>query len=424
MTDQAPSAPAVAIPIDAKPPPELAAARWAVTAIFFVNGVVTGTWFPRIPAVADDLGLSEGTLGVTLLGTAVGAIVALTLVGWPVSRFGSSPTTTVGILALALALVLPGLAANAVGLFAALMVYGAATGGLDVAMNTHGVAVERRYGRPILSSYHAAFSFGGLAGAILSGLMARLGVAPLPHFALVAVLAFGAGWAATRRLLPAAVDIAARRPREAPKGGTGPARSALLHPSRRLVLMGVLALSVLLGEGAMADWSALYLDDSLGTGPGLAAVGFAAFSLTMAAGRLVGDRLTAAWGGVALARRGGFLVAGGMGLALVLDRPVAAILGCAAVGAGLSCVFPVVLSAAGQTPGIAAGPAIALVSALGYGGFLVGPPLIGLVAEVVSLPVALSVVVAMGAIMVGLAGSLAPARHGEAAATAARPAEG
>ena len=420
MTDHAPPTPSVAIPIDAKPAPELVAARRAVTAIFFVNGVVTGTWFPRIPAVADDLGLSEGTIGVTLLGTAVGSLVALSLVGGPVARYGSRPVTTVGILALAASLTLPGLARNAFVLFAVLAVYGAALGGLDVAMNTHGVAVERRYGRPILSSYHAAFSFGGLAGAIFSGLMAWLGVAPLPHFLLVAALAFGAGWAATRRLLPASVDAVGPRPRGSPPGEPHAAGSALRHPSRRLVLMGLLALSVLLGEGAMADWSALYLDESLGTGPGLAAFGFAAFSLTMAGGRLVGDRLTAAWGGVALARRGGFLVAGGMGAALALNHPAAAIAGCLAVGAGLSCVFPVVLSAAGQTPGIAAGPAIALVSALGYGGFLVGPPLIGLVAEVVSLPVALGIVVVMGAIMVGLAGSLAPARSA-VPVTTARP---
>jgi len=175
----------------------------------------------------------------------------------------------------------------------------------------------------------------------------------------------------------------------------------------RLLILGFIGFCCLVGEGAMADWSAVYLDNWLDTGPGLAAGGYAAFSLTMAIGRLVGDRLSAHWGPVAILRRGGALVAAGLGLALVLDTPWAAIIGCAAVGAGLSATFPVVLSAAGRTPGLAVGPALAVATTCGYFGFLVGPPLIGLTAELIGLPTALGIVVAMGVIIVLLAGAAA-----------------
>ena len=403
-TSATPHPAGVAIAIDAKPPPALSAARWAVTAIFFINGVVFSSWVPRIPAIREKLDLGEAELGLALLGAAVGAMISLAFVGGPISRFGSRPVTIVGVMGLSAMMPLPALAPSGVWLGLALVVVGVFVGGLDAAMNAHGVAVERRYGRPILSSFHAAFSFGGLAGALLGGLAARAGLEPTPHLIVVAVMGVVASAVASRGLFPASVDAVMR-----PRDSTKPAeRSALRHPSRALLLLGLLGFCCLVGEGAMADWSAVYLEDSLDTGPGLAAVGYAAFSLTMAIGRLFGDRLTAAWGPVAITQRGGTLVAVGLGLALVLDQPLAAILGFAAVGAGLSAVVPVVFSAAGRTPGFAPGPAIAAVSVLGYGGFLVGPPMIGFAAALSSLPIALGLVAVMGALVALLAGAVAP----------------
>src|ERR687890_1142418 len=160
--------------MSAAPADYLRSARAAVLAVFFANGVVIGTWVVRIPAIKDELGLGEGLLGVALLGAAIGALVAMPLVGALVSRFGSRRVVGTTALLLSLSLVLPALAPNLLFLVAALMLLGAANGGLDFSMNAQAVVVERRYGRPIMSSFHAAWSFGGLGGAALGGLMASL----------------------------------------------------------------------------------------------------------------------------------------------------------------------------------------------------------------------------------------------------------
>ena len=258
----------------------LRTSRAAVLAVFFTNGVVIGTWVVRIPAIKESLGLGEGLLGVALLGAAVGALIAMPVVGALVSRFGSRRVVGISALALSVVLLTPGLASNLLLLVLALVMLGAANGGLDVAMNAQAVAVERGYGRPIMSSFHAAWSFGGLGGAALGGLLASMGVGPIPHFAAVAVLAAIAFAVVYGALLPSGAD--------ASEEGT----PAFARPTRALLGLGIISFCVLLGEGAMGDWSAVYLDDTLRTGPGFAAAGYAAFSLSMAFGRLFGDRFT------------------------------------------------------------------------------------------------------------------------------------
>jgi fucose permease len=175
----------------------------------------------------------------------------------------------------------------------------------------------------------------------------------------------------------------------------------------------VIAFCVLLGEGAMADWSAVYLSGTLETGPGFAAAGYAAFSLTMAAGRLIGDRLVQRLGPVTLVRSGGALAALGLGLSLAVGQPAVALVGFACAGAGFSIVFPVALSAAGRAKGVAPGPAIAAVSTAGYSGFLVGPPAIGFLAEAVGLGTALYVVVLLSATIAVLSRTVGAAARGK-----------
>ncbi|MEJ7762543.1 MAG: MFS transporter [Thermomicrobiales bacterium] len=375
-------------------------ARMAVTGVFFLNGVVLASWISRIPAVKSDLGLSEGRLGLALLGAAVGALVAMPATGWVLPRVGSRVMTTTMVMALSAALVLPAVATSAVILALALAAIGATNGALDVSMNAHGVVVERRYGRPILTAFHGFWSLGGLAGAGIGGLFAARGVEPLAHFAVVAVVCLPLGFLISRGLLPAGVD------RHAPEPSGGERRRTRVRYPRPIVVAGIVALACLLAEGAMADWSAVYLEQELGTGEGLAATGFAVFSLAMAIVRLLGDRLVLAWGAVAFVRAGGALVAIGLATGLVATAPWLAIAGFAVVGAGLAGIFPVVLSAAGRVGGIAAGPALAFVATLGYTGFLVGPPAIGLSADVVGLSVSLWGVVALGGVIVALAGSV------------------
>ncbi|HEX2181919.1 MAG TPA: MFS transporter [Rubrobacteraceae bacterium] len=370
------------------------AARLAVLAIFFLSGFGFGNWAVRIPAVQERLGLGEGLLGVALLGMAAGSLVSMPLAGGLISRLGSR--RVVGATALAYSVMLPLLAVapNLALLVTSLTLVGAATGSLDVSMNAQAVAVEKGLGRPIMSSFHAAFSLGGLAGAAAGGAVAAAGIGVAPHLAGVAALSLAAFVLAYGRMLPAGAD----------RGEDG--EPAFARPTRALAGLGVIAFCVLLGEGAMADWSAVYLSGTLGTGPGFAAAGFAAFSATMVAGRLLGDRLIARFGPAALVRAGGIVSAVGLGVSLAVAHPVAALVGFGCAGLGFSIIFPAALSAAGRAESTATGPAIAAVATAGYFGFLVGPPSIGFVAEVIGLGGALFIVVALSAAIVFLAGSV------------------
>jgi MFS family permease len=378
------------------------AARAAVTSIFFLNGVGAGAWFARIPAVQQGLNLSAGELGAALLAVAVGALIAMPLIGWAVSRMGSRPVVTCAVLAFAGALALPPLAPSLPLLAAALLLYGIGAGSLDVSMNSQGVVVERRYGSPIMSSLHAAFSFGGMAGAALGGLAASRNIGPTPQLAVMAAVIAALGLGATRALLPASVDA-----------GAADAGPAFARPSKALLGLGVIGFCALLSEGAMSDWSAVYLRQDLATGAGLAAAGYSVFSLTMALGRLAGDWLTARLGPVALTRGGGVLSAVGLGIALLVGHPAAALVGFACVGAGMATIFPLVLSAAGRAPQGAAGPAIAAVATMGYCGFLAGPPAIGFAASIATLAVGLGIVVLLGIVIAVLAPAAGAGANGQ-----------
>lgn len=370
------------------------AARLAVAAVFFICGAGFANWATRIPVVQQKLGLSNGALGVALLGTAVGALLAMPVTGWLVARRGSRPMTKLMVLAYCIALPLPALAPNLLLLAIALLVFGAVYGALDVAMNAQAIAVERRYHQPIMSSFHGLYSFGSMAGAASGGLIASLGVAPFPHLLGAALLLAIVAVIASRRLLPTGVDNITQGP-------------ALALPTRSLVNLGIVAFCVMLSEGAMSDWSAVYLHQTLKTGPGLAAAGYAVFSLAMAVCRLTGDRLTQILGPVRMVRIGGIVAATGLALSLAIADPVAALFGFACVGVGLSSLIPIVFSAAGRTPGIAPSLALAAVTTAGYGGFLCGPPLIGFIADLLTLRVALGIVVVMSAMIAVLARAVA-----------------
>jgi Major Facilitator Superfamily len=370
-------------------------ARAGVAAVFFLNGFGWGSWVPRIAEIQAKLGASDGQLGLALFMAAVGALIAMPLAGAAAHRHGSRVATAVTVAAYGLSLPGLALAPSLIGLGVALLAAGAASGALDVSMNAQGVAVEKRYWAPIMSSLHGMFSLGAMVGAGVTGLIAALGVPLLPHFAGVAGLIVVIGAIACRPMLGAADEA----------GAEGP---GFARPPLGVLLPGIVALAALLSEGAMADWSAVYLSASLGAGTTMAAAAFAAFSLAMAAGRFTGDRLVATLGGDAVVRAGGALAAFGLGLTLVIGHPVVAVAGFGLVGAGLSCVFPVVLSSAARTPDLPPSAAIAAVCTVGYFGFLIGPPGIGGLAELIGLPGALGLVVLLCALIAAL-GSRAPA---------------
>ncbi|MGW0810357.1 MFS transporter [Nonomuraea sp. NPDC002799] len=352
--------------------------RTAVYLLFFLAGAAIGTWTARIPAIKEHLGLGDGQLSLALLAIAAGAVIGMTAVGRLVDRYGSSRVMIPAALLQGVVLVPPAYAPDLALLAGTLLAFGIVHGILDVAMNANAVEVERAAGRPIMSSFHAVYSIGGFAGATAGGLFAHAALPPSATFltvgALIAVLAvWAARWAL--RQAPAPAHAAAGRAGR-PKG---------------IVFLGVLALCCLVGEGAAADWSSVYLHEDLAASPGFAAAGYAAFSVMMTAGRLAGDRLAARFGPVPLVRCCGLLAALGLGLALLGGHPVAGVAGFACFGAGLSCIVPQVFSAAGHRDPAFAGRALARVAAIGYLGFLSGPVFIGGAAELMGLPRALAI---------------------------------
>jgi len=360
-----------------------------VAAIFFINGAVIASWFPHIPDLKARLGLSDGGLGLVLLGMATGAVLALPVAGWLAGRLGSRALTSVSAMGLCAAVALPALTPTVALSVAALGLLGAWNATLDVAMNAQGILVEDRYGRPIMSSFHALWSLGGLVGSGAAAAAMALGVSARAHVVIVALLSLAAVGMAVRRLLPAAPA----------QNHAGP---IFTLPPPSLLGLGLLTFCALLAEGAIGDWSAVYLRDSLGAPPATAAAGFAAFSLAMALGRLLGDRLARRVGAAGLLRLSSALAAGGLAMSLLVGRPAISLLGFGLVGFGVANQIPILFSAAGRARSIPSGTALAAVATTGYLGYLAGPPLIGLAAEAAGLPAGLAIVcAACGLVAIG-----------------------
>lgn len=372
-------------------PLTVAGARRAVSVMFLANGIAYATWAARVPAVRERLGLRDGELGLALLGLAGGAMLAFRAAGPLIARFGSRRVTRVSAVLVCAALPLPALAPSFAGLALALLLLGASNGLMDVAMNAQAVEVERRAGRPVLATLHGMFSLGGLIGAALGALAAEGAIAPPAHLAVVAAVL------AVAVTLEGGALCADARP-EAPAAG-----ASRKGRSIQLALLGLIAFCSSVGEGAMANWSAVYLRDELHTTSAVAATGYAAFSLAMLAGRFAGDALTQRLGAARLVRAAGLVVAGGLGSALLANAPSAMLLGFGCVGAGLSVVVPLVFRAGASAPDVAPGKALSALATMSYGGFLVGPPTIGLVSDHLTLRGGLLVVVALSLVIVALA---------------------
>lgn len=363
--------------------------------LFFVHGLVTGTWVSRIPAIQAALRLNNGILGLTLLSGAAGAISTIPAAGWLVTRYGSARVTTISSVAFCCAAILPGLAANAWGLSPALFIFGSCAAAMDVSMNAHGVEVEKLMRRPTMSRFHGMFSLGGMAGAGIGGLVASHGVRPLQHFAADAFASLVAVLLIRRMLLESDEHVARGGPRVAWKN---------MPPV--LLALSAIAFCSLLSEGAMADWTAVYLHQVLRSGPGIAAAGYAVFSAAMAIFRLLGDLITARWGALRTLRTGSLVAACGLFSALCMQAPLLALPGFAAAGAGFSVIIPLVFGSGGRVESVSPGAGIATVTGIGYVGFIVGPPAIGFLSQLVTLRYALGIVVACCIVSAVLSGSL------------------
>jgi len=366
--------------------------RAAITTVFFVDGALFASWASRIPALSDRAAATPGELGLALLAPALAAVVAIPVAGRLLQGRSSRTFCAVATLGLMGAILLPPLARSVPALATALLAVGVANSTLDLAMNAQAVSVERRVSHPIFSSMHAAFSFGGFAGAGVGALAAALDVAPLPHLALAALLFGVPGLIATAPLLPEDEDEDVHAP-----------RLIWRRLPLRLAMLGAACFFCLMAEGGASDWSAKLVRDDLGGSAAWGAVAYAVFSVGMGSGRLITDRLWLRWGSIGLLRRCGMLAAIGFAVGLGAGTVPTAIAGFAALGLGLAGVIPTLFRAGADQPGVSTGPALSVVTSLGYLGFLAGPPLIGGVAQLTSLRLACGILVLAGLVVVGLA---------------------
>ncbi|MFG3656431.1 MFS transporter [Streptomyces sp. NPDC047706] len=358
---------------------EVTRARYAVAAVFAVHGAVTGSFATRVPWIQDHAGVSPGQLGLALAFPALGASLAMPLAGRISHRFGAR-TALRGLLALwTLSLTLPSLAPGLLALCLALFTFGATAGMADVAMNALGVEIENRLGRSIMSGLHGMWSAGALIGSAGGTLAAHLGTDARLHHALAAACLTLLGLVACTWVL----DLQSAEDEEPPP------RFAL--PPRSAVLIGAVGFCAVFAEGASLDWSAIYLEDELGTSAGLAAACTTGFTLTMALARIAGDKVVDRYGSVRTVRTGGVLATLGGLLIALADHPALAMSGFALMGLGIAVVVPLCFAAAGRS-GPNPSQAIAGVATITYTSGLIAPSAIGTLAQATSLVVSFALV--------------------------------
>jgi predicted MFS family arabinose efflux permease len=363
-------------------------ARLGAAACFLLTGVISASWASRVPAIKDGLSLSEGQFAIALLGLEAGAVLGLQLGGLVVPRTGSRSALIGSLLAFSAALLGPSFAPSLPMLAASLFAFAALNSVVDVAMNAQGVVVGRLMGRPVLSGLHAMHSLGGVLGAGAGALAARLGATPPPHFLACAMVAVVVGLTAWPLLLPSRVDAKEEQSEDGAANTSG-LRRWFGGWSVSIVLLGTLAFCFTLAEGAGLNWSAVYVADALGGTEALGAVGLGVFLGAVTLGRLMGDRLVSDLGAVRVFGAGAVVAGAGFGAGLLLDTPMAGLIGLGLLGAGIANALPLAIAAGSNAPGETPATAAARVSTLGYLGSFVGPVLVGGLASLSSLPVAL-----------------------------------
>jgi MFS family permease len=375
----------------------------AVAAAFVVNGLGGPSFQPRLPERQAALGLSDAGLGLVLVGFAAGALVASPVAGRLIGKLGSRPVVIASAVALGASLWTAGAAPTPLTLGLALALIGASDAAMDTAMNANAAAYEGGTGRSIMHRLHGAWSVGALAAAGVAALAAALRIPLTLQLGVTGLVLTGTVLVARTGLVPGLSPVP-------PEEGSGPSPGSSgrrLWPSA-LVVLGVMTVGGAIVEGAPTDWSALRLE-RLGTGPGTAALGVAAFMAGMFAGRAIGDHLTDRYGGAAVLRLGMILVAAGLGLGVAVDQPVAFAAGLVLAGAGASAFFPLAFSTAARLPGVAPGAGAATVSLAARLGFLAEPLVIGTLAEAIGLRWAFLFVAAVALALAVAASRIVPA---------------
>ena len=369
--------------------------RVAVSAFFFLPGLCFASWASRIPDISAKLGLNSGQLGQLLLAIPAGSLVSLPLAGWLVATWGSRRTVLLAAVVYACFLPPLGWAGSFWTLAPALALFGFAGNLLNIAVNTQAIGVQEFYGKPIMGSFHGLWSLAGFLGGALGTLLIGRHWSPLPHFLLVLGVCLAiAGWAYGGTL---------RRDVGKPAEG-GPGLS-LRHPDPYLLRIGLIAFCGMMSEGAMFDWAGVYFQKVVRPDAALVTAGYVACMSTMALGRFISDFFTHRFGTVRMLQASSALIVSGLALAVGLPHLVPAVAGFLLIGFGIASVVPLSYSAAGRATSVSPGVALALVSTIGFLGFLIGPPLIGFLAQLFTLRVAFGLV-ALVAAGVGVLASL------------------
>ena len=397
------------LPLPSAPTSTITRARWGVALVFFVNGAAFASWVSRIPALRAGMALSDGALGSVLFAMSCGVLLSFPLAGKGAQLLGARQLALLAGVVLLLMLPMPFLIGIVPSLVLVMLEVGAALGTMQVAMNVLAVDVQARVPRPIMSSLHGAWSAGGLAGAGLGSLAAHADLPPLLHLVAVATALAGvlllALWLLRGARLPSrSTTPPAMRPSMSFKR-RGP------RVDRVLLGLGVICFCAFLTEGALADWSAVWLHDKAKASESLAALGYAVFAGAMTTMRMLGDRLLEAFGSVRLLRLFTALGAAALAAALLLARVDGAMIAFVLLGLGMATVVPTAFAAAGRrADGLAGGAAgeasaaraVALLSGFGYTGLLLGPPLIGWLAQATTLTWALGLLVLLVVAIVAL----------------------
>jgi len=368
-------------------------ARTAAGLMFFINGSAFATWASRIPAIQEKLQLGPGLLGVALLMMAVGALTAMCFAGRWIEMRGSATVTVAAMVGALIFLSVVAFSGNLVALCLLVGVFGLLLGTMDVAMNSHAVVVERAYQRSIMSGFHAQFSLGGIFGSTMGAIMAHFAIKPEIHFALCAVFLALLGAYFQKSLLSSQAD------KNTSTESSGTMKNSLAHfaRSKRLIALSTIMFCCFLIEGAVGDWSGVYLKGTLMADAGTAALAYASFSVLMTGGRFCGDWLNETLGKTMLVVGGSALALVGLLLIILFSNAWLAIAGFALIGLGVSNIVPIAFTAAGNVSEIPTGSAIATVALIGYFGLLAGPPIIGFTAELITLRLALLL---LGALLV------------------------
>jgi MFS family permease len=350
--------------------------RWAVFSFYFLQGLCFSSWASRIPDIKTSLGLNDAAWGTILLMIPLGQITGMIFSGLLVTRLGSKLILRFSIIGYCLSLIAIGSAKSELALLAGLVVFGVFGNFCNIAVNTQGISIEAMHDKPIMASFHGGWSLAGLVGGAVGLIMTSSGIIPLFHFTIIALLV----------VVGMAANIGYLQPDIRPTKITGvPETNKKNKPESFLFWLGTLAFCGMAAEGAMADWSGLYLKDIVQMPHYLAPLGLTMYMVTMATGRFFVDRFTHQWGRKQVLQGGGTLIFLGLSLAVIYPHPILTLIAFMVIGLGTASIVPTVYSVAGQKTKIPTGFALTIVSSISFLGFLLGPPLIGYVSNATSL---------------------------------------